>query len=73
MNNNEEKIEEILGLDIKVRTNKNEEKIIRLTDFKNYEKLNSILSINVDYDVIGQMFYKIEFKHECLGYSREIL
>ena len=38
MNDNEEIIEEILGFDIKVRTNNNEEKILRF-NFKNDKKI----------------------------------
>ena len=83
MNNNEEIIEEILGFDIKVRTNNNEEKILRFNfknDFKNDKDLDSTISINKDcihddyiYNCILDCFYTIEIKHKCKSYSMEIL
>lgn len=79
MNNNEEKIEEILSFDVKVRTNNNEEKILRF-NFKNDKHLNSTISINEDcihddiiYDCVYDCFYTIEIKHECKNYSMELL
>lgn len=73
MNDNKEIVEEILGFDIKVRTNNNEEKILRFTDFKNNSYLNSTISLEPHTDHTGFKFYTIEIKHECLGYSREII
>lgn len=79
MNNNEEKIEEILSFDVKIRTNNNEEKTLRF-NFKNDKHLNSTISINKDYihddyiyDCIYDCFYTIEIKHECKNYSVELL
>ena len=83
MNNNEEKIEEILSFDVKVRTNNNEEKIIRFNfknNFKNDKYLDSTISINKDYihdnyfyDYVYDCFYTIEIKHKCKSYSMEII
>lgn len=72
MNDNKVVVEEILGFDVKFRTNNNEEKTLRF-DFKNDEQLNSTISIKSDTDYTGFKFYTIEIKHECLGYSKEIL
>ena len=82
MNNNEEKIEEILSFDVKVRTNNNEEKILRF-NFKNDKKdLDSTISINTnkDYihgnyicDYVCDCFHTIEIKHKCKSYSMKII
>ena len=72
MNNNEKIIEEILGFDIKVRTNNNEEKILRF-DFKNSKESNSMISLNKDYDIYGDYIYTINIRHECTCYSKEMI
>ena len=79
MNDNEEIVEEILSFDVKVRTNNNEEKILRF-NFKNDKDLDSTISINKDciyddyiYNCILDCFYTIEIKHKCKSYSMEII
>ena len=80
MNNNEEIIEEILGFDIKVRTNNNEEKILRF-NFKNDRDSDSTISINMNkdymhdyiYNYVVDCFYTIEIKHKCKSYSMEMI
>lgn len=79
MNNNEEIFEEILSFDVKVRTNNNEEKILRF-NFKNDRDSDSTISINKDYirddyiyNCMLDYFYTIEIKHKCKSCSMEII
>ena len=65
---NDEVVEKVLGLDIKVKTNTGKEKIIRLSNIIGH--IGSSFAINHDdYDDITKM----EFKLDCLGYTMEIV
>lgn len=74
----EETVKKILGFDIKVLTNKGEEKIIRFSDIKGSDYLNSTLSTSDDWDrtyefIKPYTFKVIETRIECLDYSVEII
>lgn len=67
---NNEKVEKVLGFDIKVLTNKGKEKIIRFTDIQGH--IGSSLSIdNGYYYNMGEKH--IELKLDCFGYSMEFV
>ena len=63
-------VEKILGLDIRAKTNKCEERIIRLTDFKNNENSTMELkSLGLPNEPKRQIIITIN----CDGYSLEIV
>lgn len=67
---NNERVEKVLGFDIKVLTNKGKEKIIRFTDIQGH--IGSSLSIeHGGYYDIGEKH--IELKLDCHGYSMEFV
>ena len=70
--NNEigEIVEEILGLDVKVKTNKCEERIIRLTDLKNNG--DSTIAFNYS-DFKNDPKQQIVITINCDGYSWEVI
>lgn len=63
----EERIEEVLGFNVKVRTNTGKEKLIRFSDIHHIG--SSLAHWQDDYDGV----YKIEFKLDCFWYSMEIV
>ena len=65
-NANDEIIEEILGFNIKVRTNTGREKLICFSDIKHH--IGSSLALYNEDDL-----FKIEFKMDCLGFTKEIV
>lgn len=67
---NDERVEKVLGFDIKVLTNKGQEKIIRIADIQGH--IGSSLSIDRDnYYDMGEKH--IELKVDCYGYSMEFV
>ena len=62
-----EVVEKVLEFNIKVQTNKGQEKIIRIFDINHIG--SSLSYCHDDYDKLT----KIEFKLDCLDYSMEII
>ena len=62
-----EVVEKVLEFNIKVQTNKGQEKIIRIFDINHIG--SSLSCCHDDYDILT----KIEFKLDCFDYSMEII
>lgn len=63
----EERIEEVLEFNVRVRTNTGKKKIISFSDIRHHIG-SSLANWHDDYDGL----YKIEFKLDCFGYSMGI-
>ena len=77
-----EAISELIGIDLRALTNKNTEKILRFTDFKNCENIE--ISYDYDQSYVFEEFYRhdvalppvlkaIKITIPCNGYSLEVL
>lgn len=64
---NDEVIEKVLGLSIKVQTNTGKEKLIKFSNIDGF--IDSSLSLKYNDDDLT----KITFELNCLGYAMEII
>lgn len=71
-----ELVDKILSVDIRVLTKGNEEKIIRYTDFKYFEDMTISQEYKEDYSrnvCFNKSLENIGFDIKCKGYSVEII
>jgi hypothetical protein len=64
---NDEVVEKVVVFSVTVLTNKGREKTIRISDIR-YHIGSSLAIYNDDDDIC-----KIEFKMDCIGYTKEII
>lgn len=66
----DEIIEKILGIDIKVLTNTGEEKVLSISDLVNIDENKTKFSVCAD--EVNDPYYKIDLHIECDGYGWRI-